>query len=186
VIIGVLVLLSLILVPLAGGRLSRLADLQLRLIPLAVGALVVQVLAINVFPGGSHTLHAAVHIATYAVLAGVLAANLRRPGMAVIALGGLANAAAIVANAGVMPASADALATAGLAAEAGGYTNSTVVDDARLAFLGDVFALPAWMPAANVFSVGDLLLALGAAIAVHAVCGSRLAPRARARVQLAG
>ena len=57
-----------------------------------------------------------------------------------------------------------------------------LVADANLAFLGDVFALPAWMPAANVFSVGDLLLALGAAIFVHAACGSRLAPRARLRV----
>ena len=94
--------------------------------------------------------------------------------MKLIAIGGLANFLAIVANGGVMPASASALRTAGLAADPAGYTNSGLVEHAHLAFLGDVFALPASWPAANVFSVGDLLLAAGAFVLLHAVCGSRL------------
>jgi hypothetical protein len=31
------------------------------------------------------------------------------------------------------------------------------------------------MPLHNVFSVGDLLIALGAGVAIHAACGTRLA-----------
>jgi hypothetical protein len=47
----------------------------------------------------------------------------------------------------------------------------------RLAFLGDVFAVPASWPLSNVFSVGDMLIAVGLAWGVHRICGSRLVPR---------
>lgn len=178
--IGLIVLIALASVPLFGGNLGRLADLGLRLVWLAVGALAVQVLIVNVIPGaGSHGTHAAIAIATYVVLAGVIAANIRIPGVAIVALGGLGNALAIVANGGVMPASASALATAGLEADPGVYTNSALVEHARLAFLGDVFAIPASIPAANVFSVGDILLAVGAGVVIHHACGSRLVRRRR-------
>jgi MFS family permease len=53
--------------------------------------------------------------------------------------------------------------------------NSGAVADPKLWFLGDVFALPAGFPMANVFSVGDVLIVVGAFILVHCVCGSRLA-----------
>ena len=175
--IGVLLILSLISVPLLGGRLSALADVQLRLVPLVVGALAIQILIVNVIPGGSHDLHAAVLIATYLVIGVTLAANIRMPGVPLIAAGGLANFLAIVTNDGVMPASEAALRTAGLPADPNGYTNSGLVENANLAFLGDIFAMPASWPAANVFSIGDLLLALGAFVLLHAVCGSRLGRR---------
>jgi multisubunit Na+/H+ antiporter MnhE subunit len=51
---------------------------------------------------------------------------------------------------------------------AGGNTNSVVVDRPALEPLTDVFALPAWLPLANVFSVGDVLIGLGIAIAIAA------------------
>ena len=160
--------------PLLGGRLGALADLRLRLVPLVVGALALQIVVVNVLPGGNGTVHAAALIGTYLVIALALIANRHVPGVKLIAAGGLANFLAIVANAGVMPASASALRTAGLAADPAGYTNSGLVEHAHLAFLGDVFALPASWPAANVFSVGDLLLAAGAFVLLHTVCGSRL------------
>jgi hypothetical protein len=105
------------------------------------------------------------------------------PGLWLIAAGALANGAAIVANGGVMPTSARALRTAGLDVDPEVFANSTALADARLAFLGDVFAIPSWVPFANVFSLGDLLIAIGAAYTVHAVCGSRLVP---ARFRWAG
>jgi hypothetical protein len=43
----------------------------------------------------------------------------------------------------------------------------------RLWFLGDVFAIPAGWPLANVFSVGDVLILLGAAVASFRVSGTR-------------
>ena len=85
--------------------------------------------------------------------------NLRQPGMALVALGSLANLAAIGANGGFMPASAEALATAGL--PPGDHLNSIVVANPALRPLTDIYAIPADLPMANVFSVGDVLIALG-------------------------
>jgi hypothetical protein len=52
---------------------------------------------------------------------------------------------------------------------------------ALAAFLGDVFSLPASWPLSNVFSVGDILIALGIVWALHRICRSRLAHPAIAR-----
>ena len=172
-------LLAFLAVPLAGGSLRRLADLRLRWIPLAAGAFAIQILIVNVIPEGDEGLRSAIHIATYAVLGGVLLRNLGVPGMPLIALGGLSNALVIVANGGVMPASAGALRTAGLTADPEAFTNSALVEDPNLWFLGDVFAVPSWVPWSNVFSVGDLLLILGGWVLVHRICGSRLVWRRR-------
>jgi Family of unknown function (DUF5317) len=51
-----------------------------------------------------------------------------------------------------------------------------VLAEPRLAFLGDMFHLPASWPLSNVFSIGDILIALGIAWALHRICQSRLAP----------
>ena len=45
-----LVLVALLTVPLAGGHLGRLLDVKLRGFPILIGALVIQVLVITVFP----------------------------------------------------------------------------------------------------------------------------------------
>jgi hypothetical protein len=46
----------------------------------------------------------------------------------------------------------------------------------RLSFLGDIFAVPRELPFANVFSIGDVLIAAGAIVVIHALCRpSRLA-----------
>jgi hypothetical protein len=76
-----------------------------------------------------------------------------------------------------MPASADALAAAGLPATEPGFESSAGLADPRLAFLGDVFAIPASWPLSNVFSVGDVCIGAGLAWGLHRVCGSRLVPR---------
>ena len=146
VLIGACLLLALVAVPLTGGRLERLADLRLRWIPLATAAFAIQILIVNVIPEGDEGLRSAIHIATYGVLGVVLVRNLDQPGLPLIALGGLSNALAIVANGGVMPASEGALRTAGMTADPEAFTNSALVEDAHLWFLGDVFAVPSWVP----------------------------------------
>ena len=72
--------------------------------------------------------------------------------------------AAIAANGGVIPASPAALVTAGRAVSQAGFRNSAPLADPNLAFLGDIFALPPPFPFHNVFSVGDLCIALGGAL----------------------
>jgi hypothetical protein len=82
-----------------------------------------------------------------------------------VALGAISNLAAIVANEGIMPTTAGALAAAGMDAEEG-FSNSAVVANPALAPLTDVFALPPWLPLANVFSIGDVLIGLGIVLVI--------------------
>ena len=154
-------------VPLLGGRLSALAELRLRGLPLLWIALGVQLVIFA--PGGPAW--PALHLASYALAAGFVWCNRRLDFVWLMALGGALNLAAIVANGGTMPARAAAVATAGLADS--GPANSAVVADPKLAFLGDVFALPSGWPLHNVFSIGDVLLVAGAALLVHRTAGSR-------------
>jgi hypothetical protein len=170
-------------VPLAGGRLSRLETIRLRWLWLAFVAFGVQVVLVTVVPEGDTALHRILHLATYALVGTCVVRNLDLRFLWVAAAGGLLNLIAIVANGGVMPASRGALETAGLEAQSGSFANSDVVEDARLAFLGDVFAIPAGWPGANVFSVGDVVMVLGVFLALHAAAGSRLAGFGRTRLQ---
>jgi hypothetical protein len=101
---------------------------------------------------------------TAAVLVAVVA-NLALPGLRLVALGAASNLAAIVANGGYMPADPDALAAAGMSAT-DGPTNSIVATNPALAPLTDIFAIPDWVPFANVFSIGDVLIGVGVAWAI--------------------
>ena len=171
----VLVVLCVITVPLAGGRLSHLSELRLRGVSLAAGGLILQIVIINILPGGSPTLHGALQIVSYVIAAGFLVVNRRIPGLWLVGLGGGMNVLAITANGGVMPASPSALASAGLIHHAGQFTNSAPVTHAHLAWLGDVFAWPSSMPLPNVFSIGDVVIVLGLLILVHRAGRSRIA-----------
>ncbi len=171
------VALSLITVPLTGGSLSRLSEMRLRWTPVILAALAIQVVIVSLAPGGDHWLHRALHLVSYGLAGAFLWVNRREAGIPMVALGTLLNATAIVANNGVMPASAGALRTAGLASRTGGFANSTDVAHPRLLVLGDIFAIPKSWPLHNVFSIGDVCIAIGAAIAIHAVCGSHVGRR---------
>lgn len=162
----------LVLAPaLFGGRLSRLGGIRLRLVPVLLVAFAAQLLVIS-FLDGPQRLLQAVHIATYGVGFVVLWVNRSVPGLPVLGAGALANGLAITVNGGTLPASPEALAAAGLSSEAG-FVNSGVLDQPHLAFLGDVFAIPAAWPLSNVFSIGDILIVLGAAYASFRICGTR-------------
>jgi hypothetical protein len=78
-----------------------------------------------------------------------------------------------------MPASRAALVAAGRATHTSHFANSTAMPHAHLAFLGDVFAWPHPLPLANVFSVGDVLLLIGAAMLIHRFEVAVLRPLAR-------
>jgi hypothetical protein len=167
-------LLLLLTVPAAGGRLSALDQVRLRWVWLVALAFAIQVLLVTVAPEGDETLHRIVHVMTYALAGACVVRNLDLRFMWVVALGGLLNFIAIAANGGVMPASRGALSTAGLDVQSGSFSNSDLVEGANVWFLGDVFAIPAGWPGANVFSVGDVLMLLGALLVLHAATGSRL------------
>jgi hypothetical protein len=161
-------------VVLLGGDLRQLSKLQFRGTPVLLAALVVQVVIISIVPAGNEGVKQAVHIGSYLLVFLFLAANLRVPGVWLIAVGALLNFAAIAANHGVMPADPGALRRAGMERHKGEFQNSRQVDHPRLPVLGDRFALPDSWPVSNVFSVGDVLIVIGAAVGMHQVCRSRI------------
>lgn len=165
----------------SGGNLRNLAAVRIRHSEIAAVALGVQILVINVVPGElPRPLAAAAHVATYLLLATFLYCNRHLPWIWAVALGGGMNFAAIAANGGVMPASPAAMRTAGLSPAADHFTNSGAVGDVRLAWLGDIFAVPERFPLANVFSAGDVVLVVGAALLLRGVLHARPEDRALA------
>jgi hypothetical protein len=159
---------------LLGGRLDRLGAVRFRWAPLALLGLAVQValftdpLATSVGDAGP-----LIYVASTAVVLLAVLRNLDIPGVAVVAAGAASNLVAIVANGGFMPADPDALAAIGGIEP--GYSNSSVVANPALEPLTDIFAIPAWIPFANVFSIGDVLIGIGVAvtIAIGMRAGSR-------------
>lgn len=158
--------IGLVLGLLLGGRVAGLAELRVRWVWLALAGLAVQVVLFT--PLGAWIPEDAVPVAYVASTAAVLAVvlrNVRLPGFALIALGAGLNLAAILANGGYMPADPGALAAAGI--EPGsGATNSVVTNDPVLYPLTDIFALPSFLPFANVFSVGDVIVGVGIVVAI--------------------
>ncbi len=151
---------------LLGGRLDRLADARFRWAPLALVGMLIQVALFSPPLGGiDHSLGVAIYVGSTAAVMAVVVRNIRLGALGLVAVGALANMVAIVANGGFMPASGSALAAAGRSASAG-YSNSVLSTSPAVALLTDIFALPAWIPLANVFSIGDVLIGLGIAITI--------------------
>lgn len=171
-----LALAALVSVPLCGGDLRRFAQVQLRFLWLAPAALVVQIVIFNIIPGGSHTAHAAIQIATYVLLGLFIVANRRLPGVPLLALGCACNMIAIISNGGVMPQAVAAHRISGVFVRRG-FDNSAVVAHPHLLWLGDIIPVPAPLGLANVMSVGDCLLVIGLIVTLHRVSGSFSRPR---------
>lgn len=175
-ILPIAVLLVALSVPLTGGRLRHLGELPLRSPSLVVAAIALQ-LVITVGTV-QHQVGSVLHLASYGLAVAFVLTNRAIRGLLVVGTGGAMNLVAIAANGGVMPASPRALELAGLAPAADSFANSNAVDAARLAWLGDVFAIPAGWPLANVFSLGDLVLVVGIAIVLHRASRPRSAGEA--------
>lgn len=160
--------IGLIIGLLSGGRLARLGDFRIRWAPLALVGLLVQLVlfldpvARAVGPAGMP-----IYVASTALVLVVVLRNVARPGLALVAIGAMSNLAAILANGGYMPASPAAMAALGKSV-GDAYSNSAVMNQPALWPLTDIFALPAGLPFANVFSIGDVLIGVGLAWAVAA------------------
>jgi hypothetical protein len=154
---------------LLGGRLSGLAAIEIRWPAAIVGGLLVQVVLFSppvaARVGG---LGPVLYVASTLLVGAAVLRNWRVPGIPLVIAGATCNLAAILANGGSMPAGRAAIELMGGVSPsiAAGYSNSTVAADPALWFLTDIFALPRWMPFANVFSVGDLMIAAGIALVI--------------------
>jgi hypothetical protein len=155
---------------LGGGRLRNLEYLALTRPWLVLAALGLQLVAFSPV-GAALPQHTAVilHFASYGLLSWFVVLNRHHLGVSIAGLGLGLNLVAIAANGGYMPASRAALDLAGAAYSGETLNNSAVIGPGtHLGFLGDIFAVPAWMPAANVFSIGDVLIVAGIALLLAA------------------
>ncbi len=152
----------------ARGSLDGLFALGFRWAPLAIAGLLVQVVLFTAIgdqlAGG---LGPAIYVLSTLAVFVAVARNWRLTGMPIVAAGALSNLVAITANGGFMPADAGALAMAGFGGP-GDHTNSVVLAHPALQPLTDIFALPAGVPLANVFSIGDILIGVGVVIVIVA------------------
>ena len=168
------VLVGLALGRLLGGRVSALAAIPIRapwLFYAAIGLLPWSI---------GDSLATVLWMASYALLIAAVVVNVRLPGAGIVGLGMLSNLAAVVSNGGHMPARVSALRAAGMLYK-GVHNNSAIAVHPNLPWLIDRWPVPAWIPMGNVYSVGDVLIAVGAVVLVCAGMGVRL----RRRRQLA-
>ena len=169
------VALALPLALLCGGRLGRISALRLRGLWLFFLAFGIQVVA---FPFAflpwtiGEDAAKALWLVSYGCLLGAAVWNRCIVGAQIVAVGMALNLVAILANGGRMPATPGAMEAAGL--DFAVKHNSVAATEPSVPWLIDRFAAPAWVPLTNVFSVGDVVIALGAVVLVFAAMGARV------------
>src|SRR5262245_50021991 len=127
--LGLILLICIATVPLLGGRLGALAELNPRAGWLPMAAIAIQIVIISIIPGAPEGVLKAAHLLSYGFLAAFVFVNRRLPGMALIALGGGSNLLAIAANDGVMPTDPSVAAAAAVQKTDGQFLNSAPVAD---------------------------------------------------------
>jgi MFS family permease len=159
-----------------GAHPVRLADVKFRGSVLVFAALAIQVGIYTAFNANvPHSWDRPLHIISYLMLIGFFVLNLRVPAFWLVGFGLLANVAAIFANGGHMPVSAEAWTAAGgklSEFDRNGISANNVLagSNAHLGWLGDVFVLPFRVPFASILSIGDLLIVLGTVAFVYRTC----------------
>jgi hypothetical protein len=168
---------------LLGGRIQELARFRIRSLWLAYAAIALQVVA---FPSGvlpwstPDRVASVLWLCSYALLTALVVRNGRIPGIAIIGAGQACNLIAIIANGGHMPVTRGALDGAGLTYEL--RNNSIALAHPHLSWLVDRWAVPAWVPLGNVFSIGDVVIGFGVLVTLAVA----MRPQASRRPQAHG
>jgi len=157
-----------------GGSLAQLAGLRLRCVELFYLAVGAQIVAFP-FPflpwHTSDAAGTALWLASYGLLLCAAILNRSVTGVPVVAAGMVANVAAVLANGGHMPALPGALKSAGLPVHR--HFNSAPDASPHLSWLVDRWAVPPSLHLGNVYSVGDIMIAVGALVVVCAAMGAK-------------
>jgi MFS family permease len=176
VIIGAALILGLVVAWALGARLTNLSEIRFRGDWMVFAALGIQ--AVIFTPAIAHLPDWSprpLHVASYVMLIAFLLRNVRLPGFWMVGVGVACNATVILLNEGYMPVTLSAWRATGASARqllrSHVVNNNVLVDShTHLAFLGDIFALPAQVPLANALSIGDVLMVLGAVAFVYRSC----------------
>lgn len=148
---------AIIAVYLTGGNLKWLINRPLRLKWLVLSALFIQIIIFSGMPALNYipSLYIGIiHVISYLLLLTFIALNVKVAGIAILGLGTLSNAIAIIANGGFMPSPLIA---------AGSISKNVIgiSSESRLLFLSDILSSPDWLPLPSAFSIGDVLIVTG-------------------------
>ena len=168
------VIIGIIIGYLYKGRLKNLLKHPLKYIWLAIIGFLIQILIFSDIPAfqlGKTSL-AIFYLISYIFIFTFIILNRKIPGMIIIGIGTILNAAVIFLNGGYMPVSIESFEKtsigkneAMLLHEGDTTNNSQAINkDTILPWLGDIFYIPAWLPFSNVFSIGDILIAFGVCV----------------------
>ena len=159
------VLLSVCLGYVFGGRLHRLESIRPRWWGLVILGLGIQFVPLPEGVAGTDlAIRTAVLAVSYSLLIAFGLVNVRMPGMFLVVIGLACNMTVIVVNGG-MPASAQALVDSGqedvlvFLQDQGADKHHLLTDDDQLTFLADVIAVP--QPIGQAVSVGDIFVYAG-------------------------
>jgi len=165
--------LGLVLGYLAGGRIERLALVRFKHIELFFVAFLVQIVA---FPFAwlpwttNATLGTMLWLLSFALVAAGAWLNRHIFGIPVVAAGLASNVVAVGVNGGHMPALPSALAAANEHYVVS--NNSARMASPHLSWLVDRWAVPNGLPLGNVYSIGDVIIAVGIVLVVVVAMGT--------------
>lgn len=175
------VVFGIILGYITNGRLKNIIQRPLYWRALVLIALIVQFLIFSDLPVSKilpNIIIILLHYATYLCLLIFIIRNAKNFGISIVGLGVLLNTVVIFANGGHMPTIPENLknTSVGKSAEiidqgVAVHNSAKMTSDTIFPWLGDIFYLPSWVPFSNVFSIGDILIAIG--ICVYIVMNMR-------------
>lgn len=165
------VIIGVVIGYLRGGRMKWFMYRPLRQKELVIGAFLIQIILfsqIPLFQTIPHTVTAYLHLLSYGCLMIFIFLNKNLAGFPILGAGIFSNALAISLNGGYMPTYLHNLEHTSMAkyseliAKGEPFNNSMIITgNTKLPWLCDVFRLPKWLPLSNVFSIGDILIAIG-------------------------
>lgn len=167
-------LLSLAIALIRGGHLQRLAEMPLRwgwIALVAFGLQIYQIYYPEPKAEGLLSFHAAILFLSYVLIFAVVWKNRGLPGIKLVGVGLAANFLVMLLNGGYMPITADALDRVGHSrnilgsgpgARVVGTKDIVLPRESTIAWwLSDIWVVPPPFPIPSVFSIGDLLIAIG-------------------------
>lgn len=156
-----------------GGNLKYLAQNNFQWKTLAVIAFLIQIIIFSDIPfwKPSGGIIVFLHLISYITLLVFIFINIKAIGLIIIGAGIFLNALVIFINGGYMPTLAKNLLNTSMNRYAETISQGNAVHNSAeitrttlLPWLGDIFYLPSWIPLSNVFSIGDVIIAVGICI----------------------
>lgn len=167
------VVISIIISYFLGGRLKFMLQRPFKHVWLATSGLLIQIIIFSNFFTSRYddAVSVILHGISYLLIISFVFTNRKIPGILLIGMGIILNATVIFLNGGYMPASLESLKKTSIGRQfeilSEGYTTNNsqaITKDTVLPWLADIFYIPSWVPFSNVFSIGDVFIAIGVCV----------------------